>query len=314
MIFRNTFRLLFSNFSNVWKLLVYYLICIVLTFLVCGALALPIIEKLNQANVFSDFLAIVNNFFNNAPSNTALNLEGVWENFLQVINSNPQFTFNYVFLAIWLLFVFPFTLDLAQLPMGEVLYGYMTSQTKYSFTGRFIKTLKKSLLYSLVRFFVLLVFNVGIFTFIFLIIKLATMGNILYLMLDIALLACLLIVIAFKYTLFSCWMPAISVFDSNVFVALGQNFVVAFRKFGSIFSTSILLVILALVFNLIFGVFSFTVSFIVTIPITVFVFAIFQMVSFFSSQGMKFYVYPDMVISSKTFEEQMTIENTKYLL
>ena len=285
-----------------------------LSTVVCGALAFPIIQKLSQANVFNDFLTIVNNFFNNTPTSTAVSLQSVNQTFFDVLSSNTQFTFNYIFLAIWLLFVFPFTLDLAQLPMGEVLYGYMTSQTKYSFTGRFIKTLKKSALYSLVRFFVLLIINCISFGLVYLIIRLATTGNVLNLLLDGVLLACLLVVIALKYALFSCWMPAIAVLDSKVLVALGQNFSTVFRKFGSIFSTSILLVVLAMVFNLIFGVFSFTVSFIITIPITAFVFGIFQMVSFFSSQGMRFYVYPDMVISSKTFEEQMNIENTKYLL
>ena len=63
MIFRNTIRLLLTNFSNVWKVLVYYIICIALTLGVCWSIATPIISKLAEANVFSDLSNLLNSFF-----------------------------------------------------------------------------------------------------------------------------------------------------------------------------------------------------------------------------------------------------------
>ncbi len=312
MIFRNTFRLLFSNFSNVWKVLVYYCICFVLTFFVCGALLYPIITQFIEANLIKDFAEAFNGLFS-SPSASAKTLQEVGETALTILSTKNLFA-NCIFAGIWLFVVFPFTLDMAQLPMGEVLYGYMSSQTKYGFTGRFIKTIGRSAEYSIIRLLVTFIFNFCGASIVYLMIKLATFGNVFYVFIDILLLALLFLVVAFKYSLFSCWMPAISVLDMGVFEALIQNFRCVGRRFGNIFSNCLLLVLLAFVFNLIFGVFTFTISFTISLPLTAFVFVIFQMVSFFSAQGMRFYVYPDLFISPKTFEESLSVDETKYII
>lgn len=314
MIFRNTFRLLVSNFSNVWKVLLYYVICILLSLAVCTVIALPIIDKLNQANVFNDFFAILDNIFFAKPDATAISIEQVNENFWSVLNSNPQLNVNIVFLAIYILFVFPFLINLALLPMNEVVYGYMTSQSKYSFTVKFVKYLGKSALYSLVRFFVLLPVNAIILLLIYLMIRLVSLGSFLYFLLAICVLGVLLVFVALKYSFFSCWLPAVTVYNENPLVSIKTNFKSIFKKFGSIFSTSTLLVLLAFVVNFIFCVFSFTLSLLVTLPLTAFTFSIFGLVSFFSCHGMRFYVYPDYVVIPKTFEERDEINKIKYII
>ena len=68
MLFRNSVRLLLTNFSNVWKILLYYLICTVLTVLICLPILHPVVSKLSEANVFENFWALANNIFYN-PTN-----------------------------------------------------------------------------------------------------------------------------------------------------------------------------------------------------------------------------------------------------
>jgi len=313
MIFRNTFRLLLTNFSNVWKVLVYYIICIALTVGVCWSIASPIIAELNKANVFSDLGNLLNSFFSE-PTIAPITLREILTNAKDVFVSNAQFTPNYIIFIIWIFFVFPFTLDLAGLALGEVFYGYMTSQVKYTFTGRFIKNIGKGCLYSFFKYFAQILLNIALFAIFYLMIKLYSLGSFLYVLLDIALLALLLCVVAFKYTIFSCFMPSMAVLDCNVFKALEKNFKIVYKNFFRIFSNCITLVLTALVVNLIFCVFTFSVSLIVTLPLTAVVFVIFQMVSYFSSCGMRFYVYPDMFISPKKFEEQDKVKKVKYII
>ena len=313
MIFRNTVRLLLTNFSNVWKALLYYLICIVLTFAVCWTIASPIIAKLTEANVFSNFINLLNSFFS-SPKGVVYSLDEIINTAWNVLTTNIQFRFNYIFLIVWVVLVFPFTLDLAQLAFGEVLYGYMTSQVKYSFSGRYIKNIGKSCVYALVRYFVLLVFNVFAFALVVGVIKIATMGSILHLFLALVMLSFLVCFVTFKHAIFSCWMPAIAVLNCNPFKALKYNFKCVFRKFFSIYSNYLTLVITAIAINVMFCVFTLSISLIVTLPLTAFVFVIFQMVSYFSSQGMRFYVYPDMFITPKKIKEQETIKKLKFYL
>lgn len=313
MIFRNTFRLLLTNFSNVWKVLLYYIICIALTVAVCWSIAQPIINELAKANVFSDLANLLNSFFS-TPQNAPHSLNQIINNAWGVLVTNIQFQFNYIFLIVWILLVFPFTLNLAQLALGEVLYGFMTSQVKYSFTGRYIKNIGKSCLFALVSDLVNFVFNAIIFSLFVGFIKLLTLGSFVYAMLGVLLFAVMICFVSFKRTLFACFMPAMAVLDCNPFKALAINFKGVFKNFFRIFSNAVTIVLTTIVVNLIFCVFTFSVSLIITLPLTAFVFVIFQMVSYFSSFGMRFYVYPDMFISPKRFEEQDKIKKIKYLV
>jgi len=314
MIFRNSIRLLLTNFSTVWKVLVYYLICFTLTVGVCYLVAEPIVVKLTEANIFKDTLAIIDNFFSSNPTTTAYTLSEVLNNAWTIIITNIQFKFNFIFLIVWLVFVFPYMLNLCQLAMGDTLYGYMTSQVRYSFTGRMIINLGRSAVFSLVRFVVMLVLNLASVGLLVISVSLATTGVFTNILLALGVLAFLLCFVALKQTLFSCWMPALAVLGVGPFVALKRNFKSVFRNFFRYYSNFLLLCILAVVINLFCCVFTASISLIITLPLTAFSFSVFQMVTYFTSQGMRFYVYPDLFISPKHFEEQDKIRRIRNLL
>ncbi|NCB48257.1 MAG: hypothetical protein EOM55_01310 [Clostridia bacterium] len=314
MIFRNSIRLLLTNFSTVWKVLVYYLICFTVTIGVCYLLAEPIVQKLTQANIFEDAIAIINNIFSSNPTTTAYTASELLSKAWTIIITNFQFKFNFIFLIIWLVFAFPYLLNLCQLAMGDLLYGYMTSQVKYSFSGRMIINLGRSAVFSLVRFVVMLAFNlvsIGLFV---LSVSLAITGVISNILLALGVLTLLICFVAFKQTLFSCWMPALAVLGVNPFKALKRNFKAVFQNFFAVYSNFLLLCFLTVVVNLFCCVFTASISLIITLPLTVFAFSVFQMVTYFTSQGMRFYVYPDLFISPKHFEEQDKIKRIKNLL
>lgn len=313
MIFRNTFRLLFSNFSNVWKLLLYYIICTALTAFVCGWFVVPVVRELADANVFKDLVDVIGNFFSNTPSSSAYTLQEISERVVDIFAVHVEFKAYTLFTIIWLVLVFPITLDLSSLALGEVLYGYMTSQVKYSFSGRFVKNLGKSLSYAIMRYALSIIINVLIVASFYGLLHFVVLGG-LYILLSIVMLAVMIVLCALKHTIFSCWMPAMAVLDMDVFAALKMNTKTVVRKFFAIFSNMLLLEFMAIVVNLIFGVFTASVSLIVTLPLTIFVFEIARMVSFFFAHGMRFYVYPDMFISPKKFEEQDSIVRIKNLV
>jgi hypothetical protein len=277
-------------------------------------LAEPIVNQLTQAHIFEDLLAVVNNFFSSNPTATTYNLSEILNSAWTIIITNIQFKFNFIFLLAWLVLVLPYLLDLCQIAMGEVLYGYMTSQVKYSFTGMMIKNLGKSAVFSLCRFVVelpLTAVNLGLFV---LSVSLAVTGSLTNILLAIGVLALLLVAVSFKQTLFACWMPAIAVLEVGPFCALKRNFKAVFTHFFAIYSNILLLCVLAVVVNILCSVFTAFVSLIITLPLTVFAFAVFQMVIYFTSQGMRFYVYPDNFVSPKHFEEQDNIRRVRNLL
>lgn len=314
MMFRNSVRLLLTNFSNVWKLLVYYIICTVLTVLICVPILSPVVGKLSEANVFGDFWALANSMFYN-PGDIAYTINDVINTFSTVISSNAsQFLVNYILFGFVIVFVAPFLFGLGSLPMGDVLYGFMTSQVRYTFTGSFIRNLGKSSLYCLTKILFVLPLNLIIVAVAYGILKLATMNSIGFVLLAIVCFAIFMMLIALKVSLYNCWMPGMAVLNIGPFKALKISFKSVFRKFGSIYSTAILFALLAMAVSFCIGIFTFLIALVVIIPLIVFTFIVFQMVSYFTSQGMRFYVYPDMFISPKKFEERDTIKKIRFIV
>ncbi len=314
MMFRNSVRLLLTNFSNVWKLLVYYIICTVLTVLICLPILSPVVGKLSEANVFGDLWALANSMFYN-PGAIAYTVDDVINTFVSVISSNSaQFLVNYILFGFVIVFVAPFLFGLGSLPMGDVLYGFMTSQVRYTFTGSYIRNLGKSCLYCLTKIIFVLPLNLLIVAVAYGVLKLATMSSIGFVFLAILVFAVFMMLVALKVSLYNCWMPAMAVLNIGPFKSLKISFKSVFRKFGSIYSTAILFTLLAVGMCFGFGIFTFLLGLIVIIPLIVFGFMVFQMVSYFTSQGMRFYVYPDMFISPKKFEERDTIKKIKFIV
>lgn len=313
MIFKNTFRLIVSNFSSVWKLLLYYVICIALTVLVCGWFLVPLIRELSVAGVFASIVDFFSQIFSRPVAESAEVLSEIWSNIMEILQANVSLKFNSIFIMAWMLFVLPLTIKMGELACGEVLYGYMTSAVKYGFTGRYIKNFGKSFVFSLVSFFVGLIFNILMLTCFYFAVHFFIIGGF-NIALAVLCLALLCVLCALKIATFSAWMPSIAVLDLDAFRALKMNFKTIKRNFLSIFSNMLLFIIFAIVFNLVFAVFTATISLFITLPLTAFAFIVARMVAFFFSHGMKFYVYPDMVISPKTFEEQDCISQMKHLI
>lgn len=313
MIFKNTIRLIVSNFSNVWKLLLYYVICIALTALVCGWFLAPIAVKLGDAGVFASLIEFFEGIFTRSLGESASVLSEIGTKILDVLHVHMELRFNCIFIMAWLLFVFPISLKMGELALGEVLYGYMTSAVKYGFTGRYIKNFGKSFMYSLAHYFLALIFNVSCMVCFYFVVYFILQGG-LQILLAVLSFGLLIVIDALKLAVFSAWMPSISVLDLDAFSAIGMNFKTIKRTFFNIFSNMLLFIILAIVVNIVFAVFTATISLTITLPLTAFVFVVARMVSFFFSHGMKFYVYPDVVISPKTFEEQDRIKQMKHLI
>lgn len=68
--------------------------------------------------------------------------------------------------------------------------------------------------------------------------------------------------------------------------------------------------LLAIVLSVILGLYSI----IIILPLISPLIHIFEMVMFFSSQGMRFYVDSDTILSPKRLEEVDKIEDAKYIL
>jgi hypothetical protein len=311
-MFRNSIKLLIANFSTVWKLILYYILVIGI---VIGLVA-PFFGVLNTVFNSSgilyrlgDLLSTFNVSVNFIAFVTELNLIlGV------IINSFISLFISNVWVAIYLVvlitYIIPVLFGLADLAVGQTLFGYMSSLTKYNFTGSYLSMLGRSIRFQLFKNLVCLPINVLIAIVFIATLKLSAIGGLMIYFLPIIIILSILILVSLKKTIFSGWVPAIVVYDCNMFVALGKGMQAVFRRFFRILSTALIMTLLVFALAYLFG----TYALLVITPLAMMLFYVFEMVGFYSSQGMRFYVDLDTIVKPKLLEECDSFKKVKNII
>lgn len=301
MVFKNSCKLFFANFSTMWKMLLYYIFCIGVG--IC--LFLPVLGSVSDAiqssGVLNETREILANF--NISANIFELFSQVYIVFTLVFEvtgtlfATTPFDVVYIFfLLFWLL---PYIFSFAEIPTCEMIYGYMSSCTKYGFTSTLIRRLKTSSVVGLFRTTFKAMFSVLTIVIFFYIVKITELGGILYYLAPLFMIAILVVCLSISEILFGGWLPSIVVLGSKNFPAFKKGITNVFKNFLRNFSTLTMVILVCIMVNYFFGTFAF----IVTIPMSIYLVKTTNMVIFFTSQGMRYYVDIDTIITPQKFEE-----------
>ncbi len=309
MMFKNSIKLLCANFAEVWKLLVYHIVsiafCIGLLAIFHGQYWEWATLAYNDAGLASVFGS--GTFYGGAGiANTLTAFANFVIYFFGIMfSSNAWIGVYFIFVTFFLL---PLLMNIGKVVTCELMYGYMSACQKQSFTGTFIKTIKSSLSYSLIKVIYALPFNALVVLSMWGLTRLD--GKVFdYIMpFLIALVPALLM--AIKALFNAGWAPAKVVYNHNIFRSYKIGMRAVWRKGEKVFSTAFILYLLAIVLSFVLGIYSI----IIILPIISPLVHIFEMVAFFTSQGMRFYVDGDTIFSPKKLEENDKIEDAKYIL
>ena len=316
MTFLNTIKIVMANFAAVWKLLLYYVICLaVLLTSLCFAAA-PVFDVLRDAGIFADMLDMLKGIFGDSSVTASIAVPGnAFANAFDVLGDNMATLAPYIVIVMLMLFVvIPFVLGLAEIAVGETLYGYMSSQTKYSFSRSFISKVGKASLLQLAKLLVLIPINIIVILEVYGVLQLIASDSVGLVFAAFLILLITIVTLAVKEAIFSCWMPAMLVLDIGPFKALKKNMRIVLRKFFRIFSTNFVLILAMFAVNVFFGVFTLGIALVITVPLTTFVFIVSGMVTYFNEQGMKFYVTHGAIYEPKRMEEQDGIVRLKKIV
>ncbi len=307
MMFKNSVRLLCANFDKVWKLLVYHILSIGLVL----ALLCIFYNHYVDAGSFAYNESNLSGAFDSGTlygSSLANGLTAVIDFvliFFREIFSNVGIGIYFCLISFILL---PLLLNIGKYVTCEMMYGYMSSCQKQSFTGTYLKTLKNSLTYSIIKVFYCMPFNGLIVLSMW---GLTRVDNAIFdYIMPFAFVIVPAILMAFKETFNAGWAPAKVVYNQNVFKSFMIGMRAVLRRGARVFSTAFVIFLLAIVLSVILGLYSI----IIILPLISPLIHIFEMVMFFSSQGMRFYVDSDTILSPKRLEEVDKIEDAKYIL
>ena len=307
MTFFNSIKLFGSNWDKVWKLFLYYLFVWGIT--IC--LLLPVFfefgdvikTNIQETSIVSSYATIFQHSFG-GYLNSLFVL--IYSTFLECASLNVGLV---IYGLIVLFILMPFLLNIGKYAICEMLYGYMASKNKIGFFSAFFKTLNKSVLYSLCKTLYSLLFFALTTYLVFL---LGMVENTYFQTYFLAL--CEIIILAVLFTLnkvtTACWAPASIVFGSSVAAAYIRGVKVVFRRFWKTLPVALIIFLLFFLLTFIAGVYSL----VITVPLVAVLLCMFDMTTFFTSQGMRFYVNKTTILTPKKLEEVDNINKAKYIL
>jgi hypothetical protein len=205
--------------------------------------------------------------------------------------------------------IVPFVVNIGKYTFNFMLYSYMTSKNEIGFFSALVKTLNKSTLYALCK----LAYNI-----IFVAVVLAaTLGlgiieNEVFIthLLPLVEILALVILFATSQILVLGWVPALIVFDCDVLTAFRKGLKAVRRHFWKIFITNCVYFLVLWAIYFVFGAYTL----VVLLPVMTILLAVYDMIAFFSSQGMRFYVDETQIMTPKKLEEVDNINKTAFLL
>lgn len=308
MMFKNSIKLLCTNFDKVWKLLVYQIlswgVIAGLIAIFYKTLAPCVTEAWNLYDL--DSLFATGTFYGlRISSALGAVCKAILKFFELLFASNAGVG---IYLMLILFVVRPIFAGVGKYVVCEMMYNFMATSSKQGFTSTLLRTLNKSLPFALMRMLYILPFDVIIISSVF---GLTIITHPIYAYaMPIMVVIIPSLLLALKETLIAGWAPAMVVYGCNVFKAYPKGMKAIFRRGLRVYSTSLVLYLLALVLTMVIGLYSL----IIILPVLYPLFVILECVAFFSSQGMRFYCDLDTIVSPKKLEEVDKIQDAKYLL
>lgn len=316
MLYKNTIKMIFSNFNIVWKLLAYLMITFLISAIPTFFFIKPILDVVSSAEGFKSLATLVEEFSSN------FNLNQLIVDFFdqialayEVIKQNIKILWVYlvILLFIWII-VINFLRGLYNVTVCNILNYGMSSNTKFHFMSSFVQTFKENCKYQLlylVTYFPLkfIVYIATLLTF-----KLYGLGGFISVIAPFITVLTYTILYGIINTLFSCWVPLMIVRGYTPVKSLKECFKVVKRRLLKTFSNSFAVVLTILFVNMFVGVFTFGAGLIITIPTSFLLICAFNMLTYYFCNGLKFYIDSTSVVAPIKVGYTEKFKKCKYII
>lgn len=314
---KNVTSILFSKFSLVFKMMVFLLILTFVLAILGSAFFLPILKGLRKdlqdlhvISVVTDYIKAILKGENSAETyNVLINtfheiseLSKKWDN--NIIAS--------VVILVFIIFLFAVFYYMAYYTVGDILYAFMSSNSKYGFTSNYVYNLKKSFSFAIIYAPVIILyyslsFIAGLALSLWIGKSSAMIGLQVFLFLAFA-------VLALRRTLFVYWIPNMVIDGKSTIVALNTNFRQLKGKFLRIFGEYYVVYLSFVVLSFLVSIFTAGVGIIFVYVISWLVMQIMDNVEFYNLKGKKYYIDEQTVVDPKMKYKDAVIEDDNFSL
>lgn len=316
MIFKNTFKLLFSNFSLTYKTFIYKLIILLLALGLAGTIATPFLMHLVEIDFFS---YVVNQFAlmvqNINIGNIFIGFRNIFLEIATIFQSlNTELLINAIISICSFFVVYGLLGGVSELAVIDCLNSSLSSKTKLSFFKSLISKIFKSFLMTIIKFVLSIPYIICVYLiFHFGFISYAQFGSLGLILVPMLMFIVFILITSIHLSLITGFSPSIIVNDEGVFKSLFIGFKAIKKKYFKVLSTSLMICLSLAILNLFVAVFSFFAGLIITIPISYVVVCLFKIVSYYECNGMRYYVGENIRTPLKKCEQDK-IKKLKYIV
>lgn len=316
MMYKNSIRILFSNFNIVWKVLLYTLIVLAVTCGLAYISAVPVFNVLSNQGFFSLIKEVFENFVTNLNLVEFIKgLGNISTSFFEIIINNFSNLWVYIVLFIFIIAILGrFLIGQSKLASAYSLYASMSNNMKVGMLSSYFSNMGKIVLFELTKLIVTFPIDLIIGYVIILCFRLFKFGTTMAILTPFIIVLVSVILLSIRISIFSCWTPMIAVKNDGIFKCLKNNFKLITRRFFKIFANSIGIVLTIIMLNGFALIFTLGVGLIVTIPLSMVLDTTFQMSAYYGSYGMRYYVDNDTIVEPKKMEATEKLKRTKYFI
>lgn len=316
MIFKNTFKLLFTNFNLTYKVLIYKLIVLLLALGVAGTIGAPVIMHLADIDFFGFLVSSISNLFENINlGNIFITFKDIFIKIIEIFSSlDKTLLINAIISISVFVLIYGLIGDLCELSVLDCLNSKMSSKTKLSFFKSLVAKIFKSLGKTIIKFLLSIPYLIIIgLTLYFGFTYYDILNGIAKILIPIGMFLIITIVSGFHLSLFAGFSPSIIINDEGLIKDLNTGFRTISKKYLRLLSTSLMIVFILIVCNLMIAVFSFFAGLIFTLPISYVIIRLFSIIAYYECNGMRYYV-GDNIRTPLKKEEQDKMNKMKYII
>ena len=305
MSYRNSVKLLISNFSIVWKQLLYLLIISLLCFSISYSILIPTIKLIRAEGIISEITSIFETIYT-APSELFTAVQNTGAHLVSCLKANFGTIWPSIFGAIiFARIIFSILKYISYYNVTSVMHMKMTCFVEVGYTRNLISNLSPAFRYAFSR----IVYSIP-----FTVVKALTL--VLYFKSASS-------IISVVIGLFICFMVLImlSAIETSLFVGhaptmIEQNgegsafkaFLVGcksvFKKYARILSNAIVICITIIVLNLFLGIFTVGSALLITLPASIVFKCIFDLSAYLGATGKRYYLAENTLAVSNQSEQK----------
>lgn len=303
MSYRNSVKLLTSNFNIVWKQLLYMLVVILLVFALAYGTSQPIILKLKTEGVVDEIQNIFENLYT-SPKMVISSIADAFNHLTDVIISN----FNSLWLSIISTFfivviLFQFLKSISAYNVSSVMYLKLTSFASIGYTSNLISSLGKSSRFALASIVYKIPFFIIKCLILFAFFKLVSSP--LSIIVGLFVVSILFVLLSsIELTFFSSFAPYMLEKNGSAFKAFFKGNKRIIKSYFRIFSNAIIVVLTLIVVNVFLGLFTLGSALLITIPASLVFVCLFNLCAYFGAIGERYYLSKNVITTPITGENQ----------